>query len=400
MQWLPFLGRFRVATLVMASLLGCASRDQGTGPLGSANAKAEQPGEAQERSLEQRRRESPDQSAAHSGSKARLSFLSFDGTRPPRNGDGDDYPNQMTSAGRANNWIESKDAVSGSALAFRLTEGKFYPQFNPYNYAGNPGAVGPRSFARDYAPTPAQWRFDTFDRMRFWLKSPLSAFPHSTKGQCNVEFGAYVKRVNNADRYSDEAGGAHYYHLLNIPGYGEWTQVILNMHPSHSRGEPGRKDPGNQPHPTAEKEYNYYDTLTRFYLQFYGPPATYPADYLLDEFEFYAEGREENDEQVYSITGTHIAALKRVIVTWSRHKDEGSIKHEVRYAWSDIHASGWAKATPAPEGIVTPPGDGGYNSMVYDTTTLPLAGQRTVYIAIRPQNSDRFSQIAIPLTER
>ena len=35
--------------------------------------------------------------------------------------------------------------------------------------------------------------------------------------------------------------------------------------------------------------------------------------------------------------------------------------------------------------------------MVYDTTALPLAGHSVVYIAIKPQNSNLFSQIAVRL---
>jgi hypothetical protein len=47
--------------------------------------------------------------------------------------------------------------------------------------------------------------------------------------------------------------------------------------------------------------------------------------------------------------------------------------------------------------IVIPPGKGGANGMVFDARQ-PLTGQRMVYIAIKPQNSDKFSQIAVPLT--
>src|SRR5262249_20354000 len=58
---------------------------------------------------------------------------------------------------------------------------------------------------------------------------------------------------------------------------------------------------------------------------------------------------------------------------------------------------GWAAATAAPNGIITPPGSGGYNNMVYDTTGLSLSGHSVVYIAIKPQNSNLFTEIAIPL---
>jgi hypothetical protein len=87
-------------------------------------------------------------------------------------------------------------------------------------------------------------------------------------------------------------------------------------------------------------------------------------------------------------------------VTWNRAKDENDIKHEVRYAFSDIHQIDWNAAKPALRGIITPPGWQGYNGMVYDTTALPLAGRSVVYIAIKPKNSRLFSPIAIPLLQR
>jgi hypothetical protein len=114
--------------------------------------------------------------------------------------------------------------------------------------------------------------------------------------------------------------------------------------------------------------------------------------------EFYQEARPEEDERVYGIAATHVPGQNLLIVTWSRRIGEDAVAHEVRYAFSDIHAAGWDSATPAPRGIVAPLGQGGANGMVYDARDLPLSGQRFVYIGIKPQNSKLFSQIAIPLT--
>ncbi len=86
-------------------------------------------------------------------------------------------------------------------------------------------------------------------------------------------------------------------------------------------------------------------------------------------------------------------------MTWRRPKDENNIPHEVRYAFEDIHQVGWNAARPAPKGIIKPPGWQGYNGMLYATRALPLEGHPVVYIAIKPQNSRRFSQISIPLGE-
>jgi hypothetical protein len=73
------------------------------------------------------------------------------------------------------------------------------------------------------------------------------------------------------------------------------------------------------------------------------------------------------------------------------------MRHEVRYAFDDIHRLGWNEAKPAPNGTITPPGLGGYNGMIYDTTDLPLTSWKVVYIAVKPENSTLFSQIAMPL---
>src|SRR5262249_50351102 len=194
------------------------------------------------------------------------------------------------------------------------------------------------------------------------------------------------------------SGGGHVYHRVNVPATGRWAQVVLNMHPHFHDAKDFAEEVGIQAHPTREEAYNYFDTLTRFFIGVRSPPASYPADYLLDEIRFEQQPRLENDSQVYSLAATHDPDRNRVIVTWSRRKDETAVRHEVRYAFRDIHALGWAVATPAPAGTVAATGTGSATGMVYDTTELPLSGHTTLYMAIKPQNSERLSQIAIPLT--
>ena len=187
-------------------------------------------------------------------------------------------------------------------------------------------------------------------RFRFWIKPSPNMQPHSVSGRSNMSFSQYVKRVANADYYSDETGGGHPYNSLNIPVVGMWVQDILDMHPDHWRGGDGGTEWGPSPYLTGEiNQYNYYDALTRFY------------------------------------------------VTWERHKDENTVKHEVRYAFQDIHVIGWDAAIPAPNGLVTPPGWQGYNGMVYDSSLVPTADQSVVYVAVKLEDSNLFKQIAIPL---
>src|SRR5262249_10611831 len=125
----------------------------------------------------------------------RIVLLNFDGTTPPTNGDGDGYPNNLPGGGRgdggkASVTIDKADATSGHSLRAHLTEGELYLQFNPYNYKGDASfPPGPRAFAREYAQRPAQWRFNTYNRMRFWIKCPTHLPGHRSDGRFNANVG-------------------------------------------------------------------------------------------------------------------------------------------------------------------------------------------------------------------
>ena len=327
--------------------------------------------------------------------KPTMTLLSFDGASLPVDKAGASYPNQYQPEGTAVLSLDQSDAVSGKSLRFEVTKGRFYAQFNAHNPDGT------RGFAREYVAQPESWQPDTFNRLSFWIQCPTNAVALRTDGRPNMDLGTYVKRIKDVDRRSDETGGNHWYHQLDIAPTGTWTKVILNMHPHHYRGANGQTEHHNQPHPTREPGYNYFDTLTRFYVSAeYGAPESYPAVYRLDEIQFYREGRPENDEQVYSIAATILPAESRLILTWSRDKDRNKVQHEVRYALSDIHDIGWDRALPAPEGIVSPRGWQGYNVMSYTTTKLLLAKRRVLFLAIKPADSKLFSQMDLPLMPR
>jgi len=321
-----------------------------------------------------------------------LKLASFDRESLPVNNAGATYPNQYRPAGEAPVTLERSGGVSGGCVRFELTSGNFYPQFNAHD------ADGTRGFAREYVD--GTWRFNTYNRMSFWIQVPTNARPLDRGGRETIQFGTYVKRIERQDSHSDETGGGHWYHHLNLPATGTWTKVVLNMHPHHLRGSSGGTEHGNQPHPTKEEQYNYFDTLTRFYMEGIGKPSTYPAVYRLDEFAFYREDHEENEEQVYSIAATYVPGEKRLILTWSRNKNEDKVRHQVRYAFESIHAIGWDKAVPAPDGTITPPGVAGYNGMVYTTTDVPLEGKKAIFLGVRPEGATRFSQIKLPILRR
>ncbi|MEZ4270372.1 MAG: hypothetical protein R3C68_02700 [Myxococcota bacterium] len=276
------------------------------------------------------------------------------------------------------------------SLKLRYTKGHLDFQLYPYQ-----NSIGGWQWMRKFVQPPENWQMDTFNRMRFWIKIPPGINKNSG-GHTNVEFGTYVRK-SNGDVSSAESGGDHYYHFYDLFYTGEWHQVIVDMHPNHKRGGDGSREWGNLTSPTGETGFNYFDAMTRFYINMpYASPGNYPADYYLDGFSFYRETRPENIDQVYSLNGVFVPSSNKIIVGWMRNKNENEVKHEVRYAFSDIHDTGWGAATQAPGGIITPPGWQGYNAMDYETTGIDVQGKSTVYIAIKPENSDLFSQIAIP----
>ncbi len=274
------------------------------------------------------------------------------------------------------------------SLKVSVTGGNLYLQFYPND--------GVWRNMREFTQPSSAWQMDTFNRMRFWIKVPpeVKAAP---QGQANLQVGTYV-RASTGDRTSAESGGNHLYHQFNVPYTGEWHQIIMDTHPSHVRGSDGGVEHGDMTYPTGETGFNYFDALTRFYVDILGPLSSYPADFYVDGIELYPEARPENTRQIYSLNGVYVPASKTILVGWMRDKDENDVKHEVRYAFFDIFRIGWANATPAPDGLVTPMGWQGYNGMEWSTSSIDVTGRSVIYIAIKPQNSSSFRQIAIPLS--
>lgn len=329
---------------------------------------------------------------------AQIEFQNFDGPSYPMNKERVQYPAQYSSStegGSQTLTLDSSKKVAGaSSLKVRLNSGnELYIQWNPWDGVN-------REFARYYVSNPDAWKFNTFNRFKFWFWVPTTASVESRDGRHNFYLGTYVKRVTNYSRQSDEEGGGHFYHPFNVVR-GSWNMCVLNAHPGHERGQNGGEDSGTVLYPTSgdpARTYNYFDALTRFYIQENDNMPTFPREYWIDEMSFYQEARPENDDQVYSICASANRENNRLFLSWNRPKSQNDVRHEVRYAFSDIHALGWNAATPAPSGTVTPPGWQGYNGMVYETSGINMSGRNTLYLAIKPQNSSTFSQIAVPLT--
>lgn len=264
-----------------------------------------------------------------------------------------------------------------------------------------------RHNAREFI-TSGTWKFDTYNRLRFRVKVP-SAFGKEfhTGGKGDMNVGTYIRsshgRQSRAGSEESGLGGGHYYHSFNIPYTGAWHEIVLDMHPSHGRSASPYIEWGNMAYPTGEKGFNYFDALTMFYIDFVGAGfyhalSKYPAEFYFADFEFYKDTNPENVEQVFSLNGVYAPAENRIYVGWSHPKNDTKTKYEVRYAFSDIYSlpNRWEDAKPAPKGTVSPDG-GVYNLMEYSTTGIQVAGHDTVYVAIKPKNSNRFRQIALPV---
>lgn len=245
------------------------------------------------------------------------------------------------------------------------------------------------------------WTENTYNPMRFWIKLP-PRIAYADGGNLNFEIGTFV-RGSTSPLTAHESDNRHYYHRYNLASTGRWEQMLVDMHPSaqrqggHECSEPsGRGECGPLYHPTDEPAFNYFDLITGFYFDFpYVTGNGFKGTFLMDSVEFYVEPQQENDEQIYSVHSVYIPETREVRVGWSHKKGE-TVAHEVRYAWTDIHASGWAAATGAPGGRVRNVDGGGYNAMRWKGV-LPVEGQALVYIAIKPVGATLFTQISVPL---
>ncbi|MEX0300220.1 MAG: LamG-like jellyroll fold domain-containing protein, partial [Kordiimonas sp.] len=335
---------------------------------------------------------------AYVGALKNFILTDFNNGALPENGAGAGYPSVYGEGGSTGTLsLTSEDAIMGDALKYEVDTGYIYLQFNAHHSVG-------RGYAREFAEDQTQtWEFDTYNRMRLWVKLPdtdeMDGISSNGAFTGDTNVGTYIKNTTTNDPYSDETGGGHPYHHVGAAANGEWTQIVLNWHPSHMRGADGAKDHGAMQYATGEEGINYFDALTRFYITARANSDDHafsgPVEVMVDEIEFFQTPYKENDEQVYSVASNFDGDT--VTISWNRHKDEGHIKHEVRYSFDNIHETGWENATAAPGGLISPPNGGAYNGMYYSTDSLPLTGQNLVYIAIKPENSDLFTQITVPL---
>lgn len=284
-----------------------------------------------------------------------------------------------------------KSALNKQSAKVNMSSGAVYFQFYP--------KIGSHyKYLREVVSEDlklGKWENNHYNRMEFFVLVPEQVTERSG-GRYNMTVGTYV-RATTADRTKAESHNAHFYHRFDIPYSGVWHKVVMDTHPSHQRAISGSTEHGDMRHPTGENNYNYFDLLTRFYVDFEASNVrSNPAIWHFDGFRIYSETRTENEEQVYSMHGSYND--QRLTVGWNRNKDENNVSHEIRYAFQDIHQLGWSRATPAPGSPLKPQGHQGYNGMLYQTDQVDASGHDTIYVAVKPQNSNLFKQISIPIS--
>jgi hypothetical protein len=278
--------------------------------------------------------------------------------------------------------VTTTQAHSGMhSLQVEVSGGNIYLQFYP--------ATSTWGFMHQYVMPPAAWTPGKYNALRFWIKVPPQIIKASP-GNENVQIGTYV-RAENGDPRSQ---GNHYYHFYNFKYTGEWEQVILDSHPTYLIGAGGNTEVGDVAFPFHDA-WTYTDALTRFYVDGQGPLSARPATFYFDDFELFTRPANENIDQVYAMHSVYVPATHEIAVGWSRRKDQDGLTYEVRYAFQDINTIGWDAAMPAPKGIIRGDGRGPYNVMEYSTKAIDVAGQSTVYIAIKPSKATQFREISV-----
>lgn len=206
--------------------------------------------------------------------------------------------------------------------------------------------------------------------------------------------GTYSKNPETARSTTNL--GNHWYHYYQLRGNdkGYWTKMYMDERPQHVVSSKITPDTN----PTAVEGFDYFDGLTRLYLQMrYSPfESNWPGPYTMhvDHVVFYNEARPEND---YSINGVAITyrGTGEFDLDWSsfsvyeRHQET----FEVRYSYAPINTETdyqAAKTVPgSPSGGWGQENMGSHDNHYRANFVIPSFDEsRTVYFAIKDLYSD------------
>ena len=283
-------------------------------------------------------------------------------------------------------------------LRYHVTAGAPYLYFYPWSESAKKWfPLSDQIQTSNYAPL-------RYHRLSFWVKTPANLWHHPNPHGPNLHVADFMR--GSYEQTKKETGWPRHtykhHRLLPFP-IPIWHHVESDWdhwhHVRNANTTEGQQEWGLRPHPTGEPHRNALDVTTAFYVDFksenmQGGPA-YPAEFDFNTFQLIEAHQDENRLQVYNVTSGYAADSHTVYATWSCHRKEQTF-HEVRYAFTSIRQTGWAAATPAPDGTVSAPG-GDYNILTYQTDSLPLTGRSTLYLAIKPVTSSHFREVIVPL---
>jgi hypothetical protein len=289
-------------------------------------------------------------------------------------------------AGGSTSYSATAARFGSKGLLYTMTSGFPYMHF----YA-NDGSNW--SFAHEML-SDGSWTQSAFNRLSFWVKHPsnMAEAPDNDK---QVEFGTYVRK-KLGDTTTQNDGGTHYYHYLNLrPGV--WTKVIIDNHPQHFVGGP-TSDPGVVTSPTTDGSgWNYFDALTRFYWNPYATaPSGYPADMYFDDFQFYNETLSEDVANIATVEASYKSSDTTLRVGFCRNSADDAASYTAKWSLSDItdNTQFGAATTLGTSGA---DGLGDYVNK-HISGTADLSGQSVVYVAVQKSGRSDFRRIALELT--
>jgi hypothetical protein len=238
----------------------------------------------------------------------------------------------------------------------------------------------PSGYARSWIRS-GSWDLN-YNRLRFRMRCNRTV-PGNTDGSEVLHVGTYVKpSTDNPDNQGD-----HYYHFFNPSFYAnKWVWLEVNRHPQHSLvggfdGNNNLKD-----NPSSSRGINYFDGLTRFYIDTTSHWPLNGATCDFDDFTF-AKDTGEPDWYISSLTYQYTGSQYKV--TWNTPR-RLAISYEIRYSTTSMKVSGFTSGTAAGTANST---QSDYGGATWTSAAMPEAP--VMYVAIRPQGQTDFTEVEI-----
>lgn len=253
-----------------------------------------------------------------------------------------------------------------------------YFHFNPYPYNTMSGFAKGRIRSGTWSPS--------VNRLEFWMRvdDTGAVVSNNGAGRHGIEIGTYTKKADgNASNQGD-----HYYHNLYANLYpGRWVLVTLNRKPQHLVSTAGSV-PEN---PTKAKGWDYFDGLTRFYMEAIYPDTSKWGGRSYDFADFrFSTVIGEPDALVASVTATYTGT--KYELTWAGPNKAQT--YTVYLSPRSMHVNGLAAGTKSATTAATTGND--YTGVLWASEAMAQS-PTGMYFAILPAGQDAFTEIYLPV---